>query len=834
MANYQLLKADIDKKVYQNGHQEITGENLNSVLNAMVTTLGEGYQFAGVATIDTNPGTPDAKVFYIANGKGTYTNFGGLEVTEDDVVVLYWDSSWHKVSTGIASNEKLTELGTQVIYDVTANNDGVTFASLSALLSSENLSTLIPSAVRCGGMSIRFIQDSVLSSDNKYVQYRLMADEWSINTEDWAIANEGVYIENHEFVYVKTDAEDKILYGIKKDGDFYFGAGCPQQIKDYVEEKISSLSLDEYEDIVAFLGDYLGSDTTLKAMIDGINATKLDKEGLDPDALSSQSTITSHEYIQLTTDSEDKILEGIKTDGTKVIGADVEIGGNATILGKVDIQGATYTLQKNPEWVKVLTDAQNKIIAGVRKNGSVYINKIEGVTDYINEILNALEQIDIDVKSLTSKVNANYKPDLFYNKYGYSPIVRKNGNKPLIYEINNWFNKAVTYPDGTIIYADKDNVIKRVSPDGTVSSLLTVSGATDIRMIWMDSQYNVYVSPWLENTSYAENTGIYKLAYGSSNFTHVLSLYNPSSTVPSETSVNNFSVWTMTEDLEGNLYAGIYGQPYCPYIYKSVDGGNTWVFLKDMSTYAQGGIHIHFIEYNKYDNALYCTVGEINKLFKSIDGGNTWIDIGVKLEYMKSCSIHCVEDGIILGSDYAYWGMMYKVYADGTYRTTAKTLANVIFSIRESDVTGWLYAFGLIDAAVNVRNYYPPEEAIEDEQVLQDWIDSKPSNLAKWREYHNSMINQHPEDAIRPQHSVILISKDRGESWEVLCVLSGTSTGMGGYFRNGEVAVARNNHKTVVISEGKHSYTGTGIDCTGDILIKLNETTIVNPIENIQ
>ena len=114
MANYQLLKADIDAKVYQNGHQEITGENLNYVLNQMVTTLGEGYQFAGVATTATNPGTPDAKVFYIANGKGTYTNFGGIEVTEDDVVVLYWDTAWHKEATGIASQAKLTELEGQL------------------------------------------------------------------------------------------------------------------------------------------------------------------------------------------------------------------------------------------------------------------------------------------------------------------------------------------------------------------------------------------------------------------------------------------------------------------------------------------------------------------------------------------------------------------------------------------------------------------------------------------------------------------------------------------------------------------------------------------------
>lgn len=114
MANYQLLKADIDAKVYQNARQKITGENLNSVLNAMVTTLGAEYQFAGVATIGTNPGTPDAKVFYIANGKGTYTNFGGLEVTEDDVVILYYDTTWHKVETGIAPQEKLTELESDI------------------------------------------------------------------------------------------------------------------------------------------------------------------------------------------------------------------------------------------------------------------------------------------------------------------------------------------------------------------------------------------------------------------------------------------------------------------------------------------------------------------------------------------------------------------------------------------------------------------------------------------------------------------------------------------------------------------------------------------------
>ena len=51
------------------------------------------------------------------------------------------------------------------IYDVSYHNNDTSFSSLSELLNSENLSTLIPSEIRCGGMTIRFVQ----SSDNKYL-----------------------------------------------------------------------------------------------------------------------------------------------------------------------------------------------------------------------------------------------------------------------------------------------------------------------------------------------------------------------------------------------------------------------------------------------------------------------------------------------------------------------------------------------------------------------------------------------------------------------------------------------------------------------------------------
>ena len=94
MANYTNLKSTIDTNIKTNGNEEITGAILNSVLNSMVTSLGAGYQYMGVATTSTNPGTPDAKVFYLAYTPGTYTNFSGIEVT--GLCVLKYDTAWSK------------------------------------------------------------------------------------------------------------------------------------------------------------------------------------------------------------------------------------------------------------------------------------------------------------------------------------------------------------------------------------------------------------------------------------------------------------------------------------------------------------------------------------------------------------------------------------------------------------------------------------------------------------------------------------------------------------------------------------------------------------------
>ena len=114
MANYSTLLAAIAANIYTNGNNEVTAAMVKSAVVSMVSSLGAGYQFAGMATPDTDPGTPDQRVFYIAATDGVYTNFGGLSVEGGDVVVLYWDTMWHLRSFGTASEKSLRSLAAEV------------------------------------------------------------------------------------------------------------------------------------------------------------------------------------------------------------------------------------------------------------------------------------------------------------------------------------------------------------------------------------------------------------------------------------------------------------------------------------------------------------------------------------------------------------------------------------------------------------------------------------------------------------------------------------------------------------------------------------------------
>ena len=104
MAQYSTLKAYIEEKIYENGTQAITGDILQDVLKVMTDELGEYYQMGGVASPATDPGTPDAKVIYIATEAGTYSNFRGITLSAGEVALLVFDTAWEKETLNVLSS----------------------------------------------------------------------------------------------------------------------------------------------------------------------------------------------------------------------------------------------------------------------------------------------------------------------------------------------------------------------------------------------------------------------------------------------------------------------------------------------------------------------------------------------------------------------------------------------------------------------------------------------------------------------------------------------------------------------------------------------------------
>lgn len=126
MSNYASLKSAIQQVIKTNGNNEITGALLQQSLLSMINSLGFGYQFAGIATPTTNPGTPDQKVFYIASTPGTYSNFGGLALADGEIAILKYNGAWSKDSIWAASAAQLNQLGQKIGIPISLEQGGIT------------------------------------------------------------------------------------------------------------------------------------------------------------------------------------------------------------------------------------------------------------------------------------------------------------------------------------------------------------------------------------------------------------------------------------------------------------------------------------------------------------------------------------------------------------------------------------------------------------------------------------------------------------------------------------------------------------------------------------
>ncbi len=122
---YDNLKSAVTAVVKQNGANEITGQNLQSVLLAMIDVLGKYGSFVGLAQTNTTPTTDEGNLFYIAAGKGTYSGFG-LSVGDNELAIFSKPAStWTKLSIPVK-----TKIGDGEITTAMLANGCVTTAKI--------------------------------------------------------------------------------------------------------------------------------------------------------------------------------------------------------------------------------------------------------------------------------------------------------------------------------------------------------------------------------------------------------------------------------------------------------------------------------------------------------------------------------------------------------------------------------------------------------------------------------------------------------------------------------------------------------------------------------
>lgn len=110
MGNYKQLKQAVSDVIKTNGNQEITGEIMRNTLLSIISTIGNDATFAGIAVPETNPGTPDQNVFYIASQPGNYSNFGNIKLVDQVLILTNKNGYWVKFDAGITTAAKVAEL----------------------------------------------------------------------------------------------------------------------------------------------------------------------------------------------------------------------------------------------------------------------------------------------------------------------------------------------------------------------------------------------------------------------------------------------------------------------------------------------------------------------------------------------------------------------------------------------------------------------------------------------------------------------------------------------------------------------------------------------------
>ena len=191
----------------------------------------------------------------------------------------------------------------------------------------------------------------------------------------------GYYEDNPEFIRVYTDAEGKFLWGIRADGSIEWAKGVPTPVQNALKEladKIKDLGGDKIEQVETALNEKIEA---LQDAIDVINASLKTLT----DTFSYQD---NPEFVNVVTDSDGKVLFGIKEDGK-------------TYFPK----NTMYSVESNQEFLAAWLDSAGHVLFGLRTDGSTYVAKADFI-EKIEKIQQLLKDNGIGDDELKQRVEA--------------------------------------------------------------------------------------------------------------------------------------------------------------------------------------------------------------------------------------------------------------------------------------------------------------------------------------------------------------------------------------------------------------------------------------------
>lgn len=225
----------------------------------------------------------------------------------------------------------------------------------------------------------------------------------------------GSYVSNPEYARAYTDAEGRFLWGIKHDGSIEFAKGVPTPIKAYIDsldrnndeevERINQLVIGLLADVKVLTDTYhyISNPEWACAIVDSeeriLMGIKADGSYYIPNR-EMYHVESNPEYAKAVVDSEGRVLFGIKVDGSCYIPKGISEEAKKGLL-ELTTRISWFETDENPEWLQVTTDSEGRVLEGFKNDGKKYYPKQEMLEKYNDPEGRTEMTLDADGKILS-------------------------------------------------------------------------------------------------------------------------------------------------------------------------------------------------------------------------------------------------------------------------------------------------------------------------------------------------------------------------------------------------------------------------------------------------